>query len=124
MTMKKKQMILYIFFFRVSACIIYNIYIFIFLYVYNLVRTHMHTSMKRRIGSKKKKSTQKRTTVMPHFKFSSSENAEKSEKMKKKKAVSKREAKQTKQLIPARINYNRRRKNETLKRDGRVTLKT
>lgn len=53
MTMKKKQMILYIFFFE---CVrVYNIYIyiFIFLYVYNLARTHMHTSMKRHAGSQK-----------------------------------------------------------------------
>lgn len=53
MTMKKKQMILYIFFFE---CVrVYNIYIyiFIFLYVYNLACTHMHTSMKRHAGSQK-----------------------------------------------------------------------
>lgn len=52
----------------------------------------MHTSMKRRIGSQNK-STQKRTTVMPHFKFSSSENAKKSEKMKKKKCSEQKRSK-------------------------------
>lgn len=83
----------------------------------------MHTSMKRRIGSKKKKALKKGRQSC-HISNFPPQKMQRGARKWTKNAVSKREAKQTKQLIPARINYNRRRKNETLKRDGRVTLKT
>lgn len=61
-TMKKKQMILYIFFF--FECVrVYNIYIFIyifiFLYVYNLTRAHTHMSMKKTHRLTKKQALEK-----------------------------------------------------------------